>query len=89
MPEQLEVIEVTCRQCDSNLPARAPGPGRPRVFCSPRCSMVWHQFVKMARLNAVQAERMERRRYEDDRRFFGKREADRRAKDRKKNRGTA
>lgn len=71
-----------CRQCGADLPPRKPGPGRPRVYCSRECSRTWHYARESERLEAERRVNWETARYEADRRIYGKREADRRRRER-------
>jgi hypothetical protein len=64
------------------LPAQPSGPGRPREFCSDDCRGRWHYTRTRERREAERREARERARYEFDLRVFGKRHADRAARER-------
>jgi hypothetical protein len=78
--------ESRCRGCETVIPAQPSGPGRPRVFCSVSCRRHYFHAREQAAIVAERQEQAERSRYELDMRFHGKREADRRARERARNR---
>ena len=76
-----------CRNCEAPLPAQS-GRGRPRIYCSPECRRSWNYDRERERLEAERREAWERARYRLDVQHYGKREADRRAREREARRAT-
>lgn len=83
----MKAAERPCRSCGNLIPAQPSGPGRPKVFCSARCRRSWHYDRERERELEAQRFEWERNRYELEKRHYGKREADRRAKERAERRG--
>jgi len=84
----VKAAERPCRNCGELIPAQPSGPGRPREFCSTHCRRSWHHERERERELAEQSEIRERARYELEARIHGKREANRRAKERAEKRGS-
>jgi hypothetical protein len=86
--EQMNVKapERSCRHCGETIPAQPRGPGRPREFCTRRCRRDFYHQQEQATLNRERAEEWERRRYELDVAYYGKRKAKRLAKERAESR---
>jgi len=75
-----------CKGCDGTIPPQPSGPGRPREFCSRRCRRDYYHRQEQAEVDRERREEWERQRYELDRQYYGKREANRRAKQRARER---
>ena len=82
----MKAPERACRGCGSTIPAQPSGPGRPRVFCSVRCRRDFHHGLERERELDAKAEAREEMLYARDRHFYGKRQADRRRRERQKRR---
>jgi len=82
----LKAPERPCRACGGTIPAQPSGPGRPRDYCSRKCRTDYHHRQEQAAIARERAAEVERRRFEYERRVYGKREADRLARERARNR---
>jgi hypothetical protein len=82
----LKAPERPCRGCEAMIPAQASGPGRPREFHSRDCRRSYYHRVEQAAVERERAEAEERRRYESDVRYYGKRAAKRMAREREESR---
>jgi hypothetical protein len=49
----------SCPICQGSLPARPPGPGRPRTYCSDECRMENQRRVYRAKVDAEEQARRE------------------------------
>ncbi len=78
----LKALERPCRECGTTMPAQPSGPGRPKEFCGFRCRRTWHSRQERAAEQRARDEEKERHRFETDLRFYGVREARRRARER-------
>ena len=78
----LKAPERPCRECGATLVAEPSGPGRPKAFCGARCRRTWHSRQERAAEQRTRDEEKERHRFETDQRFYGVREARRRARER-------
>ena len=84
---ETEVIsEQLCRHCAGPIPPKTSNLGRPRTYCSFHCRREYNRALERRREQGERAEREERWQFESDKRFHGVREAERRAKQRQKNR---
>ncbi len=82
----LKAPERACKGCGAKIPAQASGPGRPREFHSRDCRRSYYHRQEQAEIERERAEAEERRRYESDVRFYGKRAANRMAREREESR---
>ena len=76
----LKARERACKGCDATIPPQPSGPGRPREFHSRDCRRSYHHRREQEEVERQRAEERERMLRERDERFYGKREAARRAK---------
>lgn len=76
--------ERPCKGCDATIPAQPRGPGRTREFCSRSCRRAYFHRQEKDELEWERqrgwAEEWERRTFETDVWYHGRREAKRRAK---------
>ncbi len=69
-----------CRFCGVQMEAQESSPGRPRVYCSRRCSRAWHTLKEQYRRAAEIDEAHEQRYYAMTRQWWDKRTCDREAR---------
>jgi hypothetical protein len=80
--EALKAPTRLCRYCGDEIPAQPSSPGRPRAFCSRRCSRGWHGLKERYEREREADERSEADYYQMTRAWYGKRECDRLARER-------
>jgi hypothetical protein len=78
----MKAPERSCRGCGTPIPAQPSGPGRPREFCTRDCRSGYHRRKEQAEIERERREARERDLFKIDERFYGVREAKRRAKER-------
>jgi hypothetical protein len=82
----LKAPERACRGCGAEIPAQPLGPGRPKEFHSRHCRRSYYHRQEQAAVEAQRDAEREANRYEYERYHYGKRAADRMARDRARNR---
>jgi hypothetical protein len=82
--ETLKAPARRCRYCGAEIPAQPSSPGRPRAYCSRRCSRDWHTLKEHYERERDADERSEADYYQMTRAWYGKRECDRLARERAK-----
>jgi len=86
MPADLKAPARECRGCGGEIPAQPSAPGRPREFCTRDCRSGYHRRKERAEIERERREARERDLFELDVRWYGIREARRRAKERGRSR---
>jgi hypothetical protein len=86
MPTNLKAEARDCRGCGASIPEQPSGPGRPREFCTRDCRSQYHRRKEQAEVERQRQEAADARHFDLDKRFHGVREANRRARERQRNR---
>jgi hypothetical protein len=73
-----------CGYCGTEMAAQPSSAGRPRTYCSRPCLRDWHTLKEHYERERESDEKRERQYYEMTRGWYGKREADKLARERAK-----
>jgi len=59
MSQDVQIRTDTCPICQGPLPARPPGPGRPRTYCTDKCRLENQRRTYSAKVRAEEQARRE------------------------------
>jgi hypothetical protein len=84
MSETLKAPPRPCRFCGAEIPEQPSSPGRPRAFCSRKCSRQWHGLKERYEREREEEQEIERALYRRDLHMYGEKGADSLARKRQK-----
>jgi endogenous inhibitor of DNA gyrase (YacG/DUF329 family) len=84
MSETLKAPPRPCRFCGTEIPEQPSSPGRPRAFCSRKCSRRWHGLKEHYEREREKEQGVERGQHEWEKRLHGEKRADSLARKRQK-----